>query len=95
MDRLPDVYALTDFRQNTAQHISRLKKAQRPTVLTQNGRTAAVVLSAALYDRLVADAELGRSIEGLRESLEDPRPSIPFRKVAARLRAKYSRARRA
>ena len=86
---LPDVYPLTDFRQHTADHLKRLKKSDRPTLLTQNGKTAAVVLSEALYEQLLTEAELGHSLSALQESLGDTRPDIPFKKVAARLRAKY------
>lgn len=89
MNGLPDVYALTDFRQKTASHLRRLRKADRPTLLTQNGKTAAVVLSESLYEKLLADAELGRSVAAIREALDDPRQDVPLAKVAARLRAKF------
>lgn len=51
----------------------------------------AVKLRRAFDEHPVPDLELAQAIDGLRKALEDPRPSIPFRKVAARLRAKYIR----
>lgn len=90
--RLPDTFALTDFRAKAAAHIKRLVKLDRPALLTQKGRGAAVVMSPAHYERLVTDAELARSITAIQESLDDPRADIPWSKVAAKLRAKPRRA---
>lgn len=87
MSPLPNVYALTDFRARTSAHLKRLKKTDRPTLLTQNGKTAAVVLSEAQYEKLLADAELGRSIAAIREALDDPRPAVPWSEASKHLRA--------
>lgn len=92
MSPLPNVYALTDFRARTSEHLKRLKKTDRPTLLTQNGKTAAVVLSEAQYEKLLADAELGRSIAAVREALDDPRPDLSMAEVSERFykkRAQY------
>ena len=58
---VPDTFSVTDFRENTSGHIRRLKKSKKPTLLTQNGRAAAVVLSPDAYEQLAADAELAIS----------------------------------
>lgn len=86
--KLPETFALTDFRSNAASHIKRLAKLDRPALLTQNGKGTAIVMSPEHYERLVSDAELARSIAAVQESLDDPRPDIPWSKVAARLRSK-------
>ncbi|MFM9958187.1 MAG: type II toxin-antitoxin system Phd/YefM family antitoxin [Phycisphaerales bacterium] len=53
MHLLPEVCTYTDFRDNLTAHLARLKKAKRATLVTRNGRAAAVVLSPEDYERLV------------------------------------------
>jgi prevent-host-death family protein len=88
--QLPEIFPLTDFRSKAAAHIKRLKKSDRPTMLTQNGIGTAVVMSPEHYERLAADAEIARSIAAIQESLSDSRADIPWAKVAERLRARHS-----
>lgn len=64
---------MTDFRAKAAEHIKHLKKTDRAALLTQNGVGAAVVMSPEHDERLVADAEIARSIAAIQESLSDPR----------------------
>ncbi len=87
---LPDTFALTDFRSKAAAHIKRLSKLDRPALLTQNGKGAAIVMSPAHYERLATDAELARSIAAIQESLDDPRGDIPWHTVAAKLSKKLA-----
>lgn len=71
MDILPDVYALTEFRENTAQHVKRLKKTKRATLLTQKGRAAAVIMSPEAYEKMAEEAELARSIQSVQRSIKE------------------------
>lgn len=87
--QLPETFPLTDFRSKAAAHIKRLKKSDRPAMLTQNGKGTAVVMSPEHYERLVADAEIARSIAAIQESLADPRADIPWAKVAEKLRSRH------
>lgn len=97
-NELPDVHPLTDFRARAAQHLKRLRKADRPTILTQKGRAAAVLMSTAQYEQLLADAEFTRTVAAIQEALDDPRPGVPvdvaFARIRAGLRAKTKRQRR-
>lgn len=53
-----DIRPLSEFRTNTATLIERVRKTKRPLVLTQHGRSAAVVLDVSEYERLVERQEL-------------------------------------
>jgi prevent-host-death family protein len=53
-----DIRPLSEFRTNTATLIDRVRKTKRPLVLTQHGRSAAVVLDVSEYERLVERQEL-------------------------------------
>ncbi|HEY7318154.1 MAG TPA: type II toxin-antitoxin system prevent-host-death family antitoxin [Candidatus Binatia bacterium] len=71
MDITQDIQALTTFRNNSAAFLRRLKKTQRPVILTVNGKAAAVVQDAAAYQRLLDIAAQADAIEGIRQGRED------------------------
>ncbi len=53
-----DVRPLSEFRANTAAFIEQVQATHRPIVLTQHGRSAAVLLDVAEYERLVEREEV-------------------------------------
>jgi prevent-host-death family protein len=53
-----DVQPVSAFRANAAKLIEQVQTHKRALVLTQRGRTAAVVLDPAEYDRLMETLEL-------------------------------------
>lgn len=65
---LPETTTYSEFRQNLSSHFKRLKRSAKPTLITQNGKTAAVVMSPETYEQLVSDAEESRSIARLQHS---------------------------
>jgi prevent-host-death family protein len=71
-----DVLPLGDFKTHASSVLRRLKDSQRPVVITQNGRPAAVLITPEEFDRMherdsflaavregLADAEAGRLVE--------------------------------
>jgi PHD/YefM family antitoxin component YafN of YafNO toxin-antitoxin module len=89
---LPDTTTYSEFRENLAGHFKRLRKSRQPTVIIQNGKTAAVVMSPAAYERLLADAEEARTIEAIRQAQKEIRDGKgrPAAEVFAELKAKYA-----
>ncbi len=53
-----DIRSLTEFRANAAALLQQVRHSRRPLVLTQHGRSAAVLLDVEEYERLVERAEL-------------------------------------
>lgn len=53
-----DIQPLSEFRRNSAQFISKLKKENRTIVLTQHGKSAAVLVDVVAYQRMLAKMEL-------------------------------------
>ncbi|WP_299426533.1 type II toxin-antitoxin system Phd/YefM family antitoxin [uncultured Meiothermus sp.] len=53
-----DIRPLSEFRSNSASLIERVRKTKRPLVLTQHGRSAAVVLDVGEYERLMEKLEI-------------------------------------
>jgi len=53
-----DIRPLADFRANLAAVVQQVQRTKRPVILTQHGRSAAVLLDAAEYEALLERAEL-------------------------------------
>ena len=57
-----DVQPLTAFRANVASFVEQVRLTHRPLILTQHGKSAAVLLGAAEYETLVDELELLRDV---------------------------------
>ncbi len=53
-----DIRPLADFRANLASVVRQVQRTKRPVILTQHGRSAAVLVDAGEYEALVDRAEL-------------------------------------
>lgn len=51
MAQLPHIIPVKDLRQETATVLKRVQSSGQPVVITQRGRTAAVMLSVEAYER--------------------------------------------
>ena len=51
MAQLPEIIPVRDLRQETAAVLKRVQSSGQPVVITQRGRTAAVMLSLDAYER--------------------------------------------
>lgn len=60
MGRIPEIIPVKDLRQDTAAVLNRLRSSAQPLVVTQRGRSAAVMLSVAAYERAERERELLR-----------------------------------
>jgi prevent-host-death family protein len=60
-----DIRPLADFRANLAAVVRQVRRTKRPIILTQHGRSAAVLVDAGEYEALVDRAEL---LEDVREA---------------------------
>jgi len=58
-----DVRTLSEFRANTAAFVNQVKETRRPLILTQHGRSAAVLLDVKAYEDLIEHAELLHDVE--------------------------------
>lgn len=62
-----DIIPVTDFRTNAAELIQKIKKTRRPLILTQHGRSAAVVEDMKEYEDRLERLEL---LEGIIRGLQ-------------------------
>jgi prevent-host-death family protein len=85
-----DVQPLSAFRANAAGFLEQVRATKRPLVLTQHGRSAAVVLDVDQYEALVDEVELLRDIRQGRAELARGE-GIPHEEVVSELRARLKR----
>ena len=65
-----NIHSFSDFQRNAKDHIRKLKKSGKPTVLTVNGEAEVVVQSAEAYQKLLDDREMLDSIRSISRGLE-------------------------
>ena len=80
-----DVRPVTEFRAHTSAVLEQVHATKRPVVLTQHGRSAAVLLDVELYEQLVEEVALLRDL-AVAEAQLDAGMLVPHDEVAARLR---------
>lgn len=85
-----DVQPLSAFRANAAGFLDQVRSTKRPLVLTQHGRSAAVLLDVDEYEALVEELGIIRDIRQAKAELARG-GGIPHEQVAAELRARLKR----
>jgi prevent-host-death family protein len=83
-----DVRPVTEFRAHTSAVLEQVHTTKRPVVLTQNGRSAAVLLDVEVYESLIE--AVARDVRTAEAQL-DAGMGIPHADVEKRLRDRYLR----
>ena len=83
-----DIRPVTDFRANAAAVIEQVQSTKRPVILTQHGRSAAVLLDVEAYEDLLDQLALLRDVQEAEEQVAARRGGA-HRTVAKRLRAHF------
>lgn len=58
-----DIKSLSEFRANSANFIKQIKDTKRPLILTQHGKSAAVLVDVAEYQATIEKLELLQEIQ--------------------------------
>jgi prevent-host-death family protein len=84
-----DIRSLSDFRANAASYIERVKSKRRPLVLTQHGKSSAVLIDVEDYQKLLDKIQLLEEISTARKELDNG-DGISQEDFFSELRAKYT-----
>jgi antitoxin YefM len=82
-----DVRPITEFRANTSAVIEQMHATKRPVVLTQHGRSAAILLDVDVYEGMIDELELLRDLS-IAEAQIAAGQVIPHEEVVRRMREK-------
>jgi antitoxin YefM len=85
-----DIKPVSEFRANAAELIEHVRSSRRPLVLTQRGRSAAVVLDVAEYERMVEEIDLLSDVRTAIQQVESGQ-GVPNRVAKTELRRRFSR----
>ena len=85
-----DIKPVTEFRANAAQFIEQVQETGQPVVLTQHGRSAAVLLDVESYEAMVDELALLRDVRLAEEQVAAGK-TRSHAAVAKRLRAHLRR----
>jgi prevent-host-death family protein len=66
-----DTKNISEFRANAASLVQQVQRTKRPLVITQQGRSAVVLLDVSEYEKLIAKLELLQDIRTSEEQIED------------------------
>jgi antitoxin YefM len=83
-----DVWPVTEFRSHTSAVLEQVKRTKRPVILTQHGRSAAILLDVDVYEGLIEEVAIIRDIRTAEAQL-DAGMGIPHEVVERRLRERY------
>ena len=82
-----DIRPLADFRANLAAVVRQVQRTKRPVILTQHGRSAAVLVDAGEYEALLDRAELLDDVRVAEEEVAAGR-GLPHGKARAAVLAR-------
>ncbi|MEO6443784.1 MAG: type II toxin-antitoxin system Phd/YefM family antitoxin [Gemmatimonadaceae bacterium] len=85
-----DIRPVTEFRANAAQFIEQVQATGEPVILTQHGRSAAVLLDVESYEALLDEVALFRDVR-LAEDQVAAGKGMTHAAVPKRLRARLAR----
>jgi antitoxin YefM len=85
-----DVLPVTEFRAKTSALLMRLRASKRPIVLTQHGRSAAVLMNVEVYEDMLDEIALLRDIRVAEEQIARGE-GIPHDESVAELRARLAK----
>lgn len=80
-----DVLPVTEFRSHTSAVLEQVQRTKRPVILTQHGRSAAVLLNVDVYEDLIEEVAVIRDIRTAAAQL-DAGMGHPHEVVEKRLR---------
>lgn len=84
-----DIRSLSDFRANAASYIERVKTERRPLVLTQHGKSSAVLIDVEDYQKLLDKIQLLEELATARKELDDGK-GVSHEEFFSELRDIYS-----
>ncbi len=66
-----DIKPLSEFRSKVAFYFDKVKKTKRPLIITQNGRSTAILMGVAEYEEMLDKIELFEDIRVAEEQIND------------------------
>jgi len=85
-----DIRPLSEFRSNVAEVVGQVRDTRRAVILTQHGRSAAVLLDVASYEELLEEVEILRDVHAAETQIADGK-GIAHRRAKAQVMARIKK----
>ncbi len=85
-----DIKPLSEFRANVTSFIDKVRETKRPIVITQRGKSAAILLDVSEYEALMQKIELLTDIHDAEKQLADGR-GVGHEKAKQLIRSRLSK----
>jgi len=85
-----DIKPLSEFRANAASFVKQVRETKRPLILTQHGKSSAVLIDVAEYQSIIEKLELLQEVQ-LAESQIAEGKFLTNKQVQKRLADRYKR----
>jgi len=72
-----DIKPLSEFRANAASFVKQVKETKRPLILTQHGKSSAVLMDVATYQSLLEQIELLQEIQLAEQQITEGKVLTP------------------
>ncbi len=85
-----DIKPLSEFRANAATFVKQVKETKRPLILTQYGKSSAVLVDVAEYQAIIEKLELLQDVQVAEQQIADGK-YLTNSQVKKRLMARYNK----
>ena len=85
-----DIHSLSEFRSNASGFINQVHNTKRPLVITQNGKSTAVLLDVGEYEHMIDKIELINDFKIATEQISSGK-GIPHARAHEMLKSRYSK----
>ncbi len=85
-----DLQPLSEFRSKVAFYFDKVKKTKRPLIITQNGKSSAILLDVAEYQSIVDKIEVLEDIRLAEEQIKQGM-EIPHKEVKKRFAKRFQK----
>ena len=83
-----DIKTLSDFRTNVSDFINQVHETKRPIIITQHGKSAAVLIDVAAYEKLIDKLEIIQDIDTSTKQIKEGK-GISQKQAYSRLKRRF------
>ncbi|MCF6269209.1 MAG: type II toxin-antitoxin system Phd/YefM family antitoxin [Melioribacteraceae bacterium] len=84
-----DIKPLTEFRANAKDFVDQVRESKRPIILTQHGKSSAILIDVAEYQAMVDKIELFQELQIAEQQIVDGK-TLTAEQVERRLSQRYN-----
>ncbi len=89
IDYKSDIKPLSEFRANAKDFVNQVRETKRPIILTQHGKSSAILIDVSEYQAMVDKLELLQEVQKAEQQISDGK-TLTTEQVEKRLSKRYN-----